>query len=43
MRYKNLKTGLVWDVDARNKDLLRRLDGSPKEYEKLDGTKPPKE
>lgn len=43
MRYKNLKTGLVWDVDARNKDLLKRLDSSPKEYEKLaEAPKPPK-
>lgn len=42
MRYKNLKTGLTWDVDTRNKDLLKRLDSSPKEYEKLDDAKQPK-
>lgn len=43
MWYKNLKTGLVWDVDGRNKDLLKRLDNQPKEYTKLsEAPKPPK-
>jgi hypothetical protein len=40
MWYLNKVTKLKWDVDEKNKDLIRRLDEDTKTYEKIEEKKP---
>lgn len=39
MWYLNKTTKLKWDVDEKNKDLIRRLDNDTKNYEKIEEEK----
>jgi len=41
MWYLNKITKLKWDIDPKNKDLIRRLDEDTKTYEKIVEEKKP--